>query len=193
MAPAPVAPPVDWTPDVVNDELLSPEAAEYLMPNSKYTLGSLLDNAIPLVSKNRRRKGGREKGTVALRPCPVCDQARSLGIGGQVLCFCYHPSHDFGRFNRENNGSGFETNFGFARCCLLQFGIMETLSFLLKNAPKPCAEEYPETTLPEHVEECLQLQAADNGGGQALSCEARTCFHQTENGGYHQHGAKVKL
>ena len=45
--------------DLVNDldEFLSPEEAQYLVPEtSKYTLGSLLEHAVP-VSRNRRKKG----------------------------------------------------------------------------------------------------------------------------------------
>lgn len=59
--------------DLVNDldEFLSPEEAQYLVPEtSKYTLGSLLEHAVP-VSRNRRKKGAPRAATY--RPCPVCD------------------------------------------------------------------------------------------------------------------------
>ena len=56
---------------VNDDEFLSPEEAQYLVPEtSKYTLGSLLEHAVPVVSRSRRKKGGR---TATYRPCPVCD------------------------------------------------------------------------------------------------------------------------
>ena len=59
--------------DLVNDldEFLSPEEAQYLVPEtSKYTLGSLLEHAVP-VSRNRRKKGAPRAATY--RACPVCD------------------------------------------------------------------------------------------------------------------------
>ncbi|CAK9091226.1 unnamed protein product [Durusdinium trenchii] len=71
--------PLNPVMNVVNDEFLSPEAAQYLMPESpKYTLGSLLDHAIPLVSRNRQKKATaipkKDRTGTATRPCPVCDQ-----------------------------------------------------------------------------------------------------------------------
>eukprot|EP00438_Fugacium_kawagutii_P026014 Skav225711 [mRNA] locus=scaffold164:22570:25356:+ [translate_table: standard] len=94
------------------DDFLSPEEAQYLVPeNSKYTLGSLLDHAVPVVSRNRRRKAGRAQ---TYRPCPVCDV------------------------------------------------------------------DFPESTLEEHVEECLRLNERDTGlagpinGGTASQVEMET-------------------
>ena len=56
------------------DEFLSPEEAQYLVPEtSKYTLSSLLEHAVPVVSRNRRKKGGRTATYQTYRPCPVCD------------------------------------------------------------------------------------------------------------------------
>ena len=73
------------------DEFLSPEEAQYLVPETpKYTLGSLFENAVPVVSRNRRRKPGRM--AVTCRPCPVCEVEFPESVLEEHVESCLHLS-----------------------------------------------------------------------------------------------------
>jgi len=77
--------------EVGENEFLSPEEAQYLVTNetSKYTLGSLFENAVP-VSRKSRRKPGRT--AVTCRPCPVCEVEFPESVLEEHVESCLHLS-----------------------------------------------------------------------------------------------------